>query len=442
MSVLWRVSLLHGWLPPTITLLAFTALIVGVAGWRRAWAAWLGFAALAWLAALLIARLELPPAVVGGGYPGSFIVWGALPIFAFAAALWQWPVVGWWRRGVALIAVPLLAAFAGLQVNAHYGYLPTVGDLVGAPLPGQIATLPRAPAHGVWIPAAAMVRVREDKGIVTEVDIPGTVSHFHARPAWVWLPPAYFTGSRRSLPVLMLMSGVPGASRDWLRGSFAARTADEWSRLHHGLAPIMVFPDPNGSGFNDTECVDGPRGNSETYLTVDVPAFMHAQFHTLTNRAAWAVGGLSEGATCALTLATRHPNQFSMFADFSGGLAPNVGPPAKTLQRLYGGNRAEMRAHDPSRLFAWDARFGLRGVIVAGGDDQGALAAQAKLAAAARAAGMRLRTIVIPGGGHDFPTWGHALFLTFPEIATSLDHAIRGSVASQARLSPRRLASG
>lgn len=423
MFLLWRVSLLSGWLSPTITVLAWAALVMGVAWWRRAWVTWLGFGALAWLAALLIARTFVPPAVVGGGYPGSFIVWGALPIFAFVAAVWQWPVVGWWRRVVAFVAVPLLAAFAGLQINGHYGYLPTVGDLFGAPLPGQIGTLP---SFGGPVPDAVMVRVREHLGVVAEVNIPGTVSHFHAHAAWVWLPPAYFTGPRRSLPVLMLLSGVPGASRDWLRGAFAARTADAWSRAHDGIAPILVFPDPNGGALRDTECVNGPLGNSETYLTVDVPAFMHSYFHTLTSRAAWAVGGLSEGATCALDVAARHPNMFSLFADFSGAVAPSAGP--ATLQHLYGGNRASMRAHDPARWFEWDARFGLRGVIVAGGKDHSARAAQATLAAAAQRAHLPLWTFIIPGGGHDFPTWGHALALTFPWIASHLDHATRGSV--------------
>jgi S-formylglutathione hydrolase FrmB len=265
--------------------------------------------------------------------------------------------------------------------------------------------------------------VRENLGVVTEVSIPGIVSHFDARSAWVWLPPRYFTGVRRDLPVLMLLAGVPGASRDWLRGAFAARTADEWSRTHHGLAPVIVFPDPNGGAFNDTECVDGPRGNSETYLTVDVPAFMHSYFHTATRRSAWGVGGLSEGATCALDLAARHPNLFSLFADFSGAVAPNVGRPALTLQRLYGGNRAEMRAHDPARWFAKDARYGLRGVIVAGRSDHQAQVAQATLAAAAVKAGMTLRTLIIPGG-HTFPMWGRALRDTFPWIANILDHSL------------------
>jgi enterochelin esterase-like enzyme len=343
-------------------------------------------------------------------------------LFALGAALWQWKVVRWWRRAVALLAVPLLAAFAGIEINAHYGYLPTVGDLVGAPLEGQIGALPLA--RGLTVPRAAAMRVREDVGVVTSVDIPGRVSHFHARTAWMWLPPAYFTDPHRALPVLMLLVGSPGATKDWLRGSFAAQTADAWSRTHNGVAPIMLFPDPNGNAFTDTECVNGPLGNPETYLTVDVPAFMHARFGTLTKPASWAVGGLSEGATCALMLVTRHPHKFSIFADYSGGVAPSSGTPAQTLERLYAGNRADEIRHEPWRWFRRDARLGLRGVIVVGSRDKGSLAAQARLAAAARRAGLPLQTQIIAGGGHDFPTWGRALRDTFPWIASLLDHTI------------------
>jgi S-formylglutathione hydrolase FrmB len=232
----------------------------------------------------------------------------------------------------------------------------------------------------------------------------------------------------------MLLAGVPGATRDWLRGGFAAGPANAWSRLHDGVAPIMVFPDPNGSALNDTECVDGPLGNAETYLTVDVPRFMHARFHTLVKRTGWAVGGLSEGATCALMLGARHPDKFSLFADFSGGVIPRSGTLAQTLERLYGGNRVAMLAHDPSRWFALDARSGERGVIVAGGDDKGSLHSQAQLLESAEATGLHLRSIIIPGGGHDFPTWARALRDTFPWIASILDRQIPRRTVDEVRV--------
>jgi hypothetical protein len=107
-----------------------------------------------------------------------------------------------------------------------------------------------------------------------------------------------------------------------------------------------------------------------------------------------------------------------------------------------------MRAHDPVRWFARDARAGLRGVIVAGGNDHNAQEAQATLAAAARRAHLPLLTYIIPGGGHDFPTWGHALQITFPWIVRVLDHIPRrlppvetvGRRAHAARTARRRTA--
>src|SRR3954469_13377515 len=80
------------------------------------------------------------------------------------------------------------------------------------------------------------------------------------------------------LPVLMLISGTPGVPFDWLRGGGALALANAWAISHGGDAPIMVLPDANGSSWGDTECVDGPRGRAETYLTVDVPAFLRARF--------------------------------------------------------------------------------------------------------------------------------------------------------------------
>jgi S-formylglutathione hydrolase FrmB len=86
-----------------------------------------------------------------------------------------------------------------------------------------------------------------------------------------------------------------------------------------------------------------------------------------------------------------------------------------------------MLAHDPARWFALDARLGEQGIVVAGGDDAGALAAQAKLVADAHAVGFHLRTEIIPGGGHNFVTWGHALQQTFPWIATTLERRLHDS---------------
>ena len=57
----------------------------------------------------------------------------------------------------------------------------------------------------------------------------------------------------------------------------------------------------HGSFLSDTECVDGPRGNAETYLTVDVPRFAAARLGAERRPATWGIAGFSEGGTCAVT---------------------------------------------------------------------------------------------------------------------------------------------
>jgi S-formylglutathione hydrolase FrmB len=444
-----QMSLLHGWLPLCVTALAFVSLAFGVAWRRRSPWHWLVVGAGATAVAIAIARFVDTLHV--GTYPRSFLFWAGLPLFAFGAAVWQWPRVTWWRRAVAFAAVPLLAMFCGLQVNAHYGYLPTLGDLVGAPLPGQVtAQVLERPPLQLGIPnrghrhrigfalARAPRRPRTSVtgtstagllGLVAQVDIPAPVSHFAARRGFVWLPPWYFTHPGAQLPVLMLLAGSPGAPADWLRAGGALTTATAYARLHHGYAPIIVLPDANGSFFGDTECVDGPAGRAETYLTVDLPNFMQARFNATADPRRWAVAGLSEGGTCALDLVARHSDLFRTFADFSGDAAPNLGSFHNTVALLYGGSLREFAAHEPARWFGTDASRGVAGYFAVGTGDTSHVNIAEGLAAAARNNRIPTTLDLISGGGHDFSTWDRALTDAFPWIARRLsaypDTAIR-----------------
>ena len=237
-----HLSLVNGWLPAVVAAVGWGSLVLGVAWWRRAMWHWILICGAAGAVAAVGAWLLDVPSRVGGTYPPSFVVWAALPLFALGAAIWHWGRAEWWRRLVALLAVPGLMAFGGLQMNAHYDYLPTLGDLLGAPLPGQVSAAQLEHGSRSWSiwPSARHAAVRA--GEVAEVDIPAPISHFHARSGFVWLPPAYFARPRPRLPVLMLLSGVPGTTADWLRGGGALQVANGWASAHEGWAPIMVFP--------------------------------------------------------------------------------------------------------------------------------------------------------------------------------------------------------
>jgi S-formylglutathione hydrolase FrmB len=311
----------------------------------------------------------------------------------------------------ALVLINLAAA-----VNAYYAYFPTLGEALGDP-PGDESSLAAADRDEGVIPA---------KGQVVPITIPGTSSGFEARPAQVYLPPAWFASSRPALPVIMLLHGEPGDPSNWAEGGEAPATADAWAAAHGGVAPVLVMPDINGSDVADTECVDSPVGNAETYLTVDVPAVVQQQFGTKPPGAAWAVAGLSEGGSCALMLALRHPLLFATFGNFGGLAGPRVSDTnadtASTVTQLFNGSQQQFAAHEPATLLASGdpAYRTLAGWFEVGGADGQPLAAAQQLVPLAQQAGIATCLVVVPGGGHTFDVWSAAFRSSLPWMAGRL----------------------
>jgi S-formylglutathione hydrolase FrmB len=415
-----RLSLLSGPLPILLALGAIAAFAVAAIGGGRRWYRDLVLLTLGSLAAVVAVGTALGiEHKVGSSFPRSFFVWAALPVVAAAVAAIRWRSSAWNRRLVSLLAVALLLGFGADNVNAHYAYLPTVGDLIGRPLADQVPVA--AIAHGR--PHRGRQPQERASGVVVAVDIPGVASGFHGRTALVWLPPAYFSLARPTLPAVMMLGGVPGDPSNMIRAAHAEVVADAYAAAHHGRAPIVVFPDHNGGFLNDTECVDGPRGNAETYLMVDVPRFVEARFGASDRGSAWGIVGYSEGGTCAVTLALRHPDRFGAFVDIGGDLRPSAASgrlaQRSTIRRLYGGDVRQWARHDPLTLLRHRWPAGPRAVFVAGTEDASGRADGQVLAQAACRAGLVASLVVVPGG-HSFATVHRALVEVVPGVFDQL----------------------
>jgi S-formylglutathione hydrolase FrmB len=395
---------------------------------------------------VLIAVVLWQTGTVTDAYPPTFGIWVGTAFLALAGV----PVglrVRWSparvttadrvRRSTAVLAVPLTALGALMLIDGEYGIWPEVSDLLGHTqtlhadaLPVVAAPDPVRPSKG----APAPVDVPMPKqGVVVDIDPPATVSHFHHRPGLVYLPPAYLRSGAANLPVLIMLIGTPGAPINWIRAGHAQATGDAYAAAHHGVAPILVVIDQNGSTTGDTECVDGPQGNAETYLTVDVPTFLATKLHVTSDPARWGVVGFSEGGTCAIDLFVSHTDLFHHAVDLGGDLRPTLGGSQHTLTALFGGSVAAQQAHDPLLVMASRRYTGVSAWFAGGTQDSYAITAAQRLSGAAEKAGITQHQLTLTGG-HSWQFAAAAFTQILPALCVDLgcDGAPAGSARSGA----------
>ncbi len=344
-------SLMHGWVPTTIQVVTAVVLTLAV-GWRsRRWlTVWLPVAALIGGAAAYLTHWYIVDRGLSDEPAPSWLwLWIALTGMASAVAVLGWRSARAWRRGAALLAVPLCLLCAALVLNLWVGYFPTVqaawNQITSGPLPDQ--------TDPATVTAMAAKRARPPHGSVVQVVIPSDASHFKHRGELVYLPPEWFTSSPPpALPTVMMIGGQFNTPADWTRAGNAVKTIDDFAAAHDGNAPVFVFVDSGGAFNNDTECVNGVRGNAADHLTKDVVQFMISNFGVSPDRSNWGSAGWSMGGTCALDLTVMHPEMFSAFVDVAGDFFPNAGNKAQTVARLFGGNADAWAAFDPSTVMS------------------------------------------------------------------------------------------
>ena len=411
----WRwstgLSLVDGHLHQALVAGLVAGLVVLLLAHRgRRWA--LRRVPLAVLAALLLLGLAELLLVVTkpfpDGLPWQVPTWVGLGFAGITLAVAGWPGQRWWRRGVAVLAALAVVLGAVNGVNLVYRSFPTVASALQLPPYDQVdveqvltpgPAEPAAPAD--WTPPKGM----PGTGALSQVSIPATASGFAARPAWVYLPPAYLTADRPLLPVWVLLSGQPGSTRDWIDGGQIAHRLDDWARTHDGLAPVVVMPDALGGETDNPLCLDSALGRAATYLSVDVPDWIGSILQVDPDHAHWAVGGFSYGGTCALQLSVAHPDLFPTFFDASGQRAPTLGDPTDTVQAAFGGDQAAFDAVDPLHQLAARRYPQLSAYLVVGRDDDEYRPQSEEVATALQAAGVSVTSLELPGG-HAWDVWG------------------------------------
>ncbi|HTB21356.1 MAG TPA: alpha/beta hydrolase-fold protein [bacterium] len=319
---------------------------------------------------------------------------------------WRWILAGVAMMAAAAVALSLTLVLAAPKAGhgTSASHFLNNAELNG--IRSQVAKTGQLPGHGVTV----------------TVPIPGENLKFRPRPAYVWVPPAWFARNPPQLPVIELLHGTPGNPSDWTKALDADVTALAFAQQHHGVAPIIVMPDINGSYPADSECVNSPVfGAVETYLTQTVPQFMRNSFNASTVSGSVAVAGLSEGGLCATTLALNNPNVYAAFGNYSGDESPTYQDDNQdqTIQILFGDSPASYNSHNPPYILTHQHFTGLAGWFAAGAQDPAALQAARTLAPLASNAGIDT-CIMTPPGRHGFDFWTQAFKDSLPWLSWKL----------------------
>lgn len=422
MSASWLLDapLIEGYLPFAVTTSGMLGVAVLLTGPRRRW--WTRVVPVALIVGGVAAGLSVLAVVVLRPFPDMLptrillIIGGVAAAGALAVAHGRGR---WWRRVIALLAATAVLAAGVVKVNSYYGYRPTLGSILGVPFTNQVelASLPARgpivtapagrPMSAVWHAPAGQPAT----GRVAEVPLPGVRSGFAGRDAWLYLPPAYLGSRRADLPVVVLIPGQPGGPQDWLLAGLLAEVADQFAAGHDGLAPIVLMPDSTGSGLGNPLCLDSRLGNAETYLAVDVPAWIST--HLQVSATTFAIGGFSFGGTCGLQLALRRPEVYPTFLDISGQTEPTLGDHDQTVRAAFGGDENKFAAVNPIDELQVRRYAEVAGYVAVAAEDADYRPDDERMTAALRADGVAVTFDSVPGP-HSWPTAVQALRNALP----------------------------
>lgn len=241
--------------------------------------------------------------LIGRGFVTGLVI--------FTAGMWTGWMFGRRRRrtlGIVLVVGSMsMTLLSGLTVaNAHFAYLPRLGDVFGG--------------HGQWHSAPAKLVLASSStypfGVVTRIPVVGRAARLGSPQSLVWLPPQYFSAPDDRFPAVYLMHGSPGAPVDWLRAAGAADAALASARDGHPT--ILVMPKVSRGWFDDSECVNGRHEKVESYVVHAVVRSVDAALRTRPDPTQRIIGGVSSGGFCALNLGLRHRDTWATILDLSG----------------------------------------------------------------------------------------------------------------------------
>lgn len=127
------------------------------------------------------------------------------------------------------------------------------------------------------------------------------------------ITPDNYTQKNTKFETVYLLHGHGGSYSNWIK------RVPELKKYADTYQLIIVCPEGTvASWYFDSPITDSMR--FETYIAMEVPAYIDSQYHTFNDRKSRAITGLSMGGHGGLFLGFRHASDFGACGSMSGGL--------------------------------------------------------------------------------------------------------------------------
>ena len=423
---LMNISLVDGWFPATLFSITavLAAILLGIAIWEM-----IGGSRGGGKRAIAVVACPMVIAVIAG-IVGLVIAWLLSDVFVVFGVELGPRVIAWAGCGCAIVGfavshvmlhrgvlravavILVVCAVFSTGIDQAYGEYATIGSLFSqdsyreADLTGMAK---RSDLISVtqWRQEAADGSISDipAHGEVSKVNIPATTSHFEARQALVYLPPAALVTAKHkpALPVILMMSGQPGSPGRVFAAGGIQTMMDDYAQHHGGLAPIVIAADQLGDDSHNTLCVDSPvYGKALTYLTKDVVDWVKTNLPAARQAQDWAIAGFSQGATCSLQIGANHPDLFGTIIPTGSELKPTNGSESSMISRFFHGDRTAYEKQIPINAIRNHAPSNQTLVVGAGERDRESVRNVELIAPVAQQEGMHVTAVESLGNAHDW----------------------------------------
>ncbi|MGC0414885.1 alpha/beta hydrolase [Embleya sp. AB8] len=240
-------------------------------------------------------------------------------------------------------------------------------------------------------------------GQIMKVDVAGRRSGL-GTAALVYLPPQYFQPQYkdRRFPVVVAVTGYPGNERNLVTRLELPKFAANEIIAGRVQPTIYVMMKPGVGLDRDTECTDVPGGPQVgMFFSQDLPEAMNQAYRVAPGPRGWAMFGDSTGGYCAAKTAMLYSDRIgagvALSADYGAPMDGDTGD-------LYGGSKAYRNQNDLMWRLKNLPMPPVNLLLTSSESGEPNLADTKEFQKLAKPP-LKVDTLLLPTGGHNFKTW-------------------------------------